>query len=172
MLRTSTWRSLALAGASLALLAWAPIPPAGPPWVSIEYPPSPYDETTRDAFLLVHAFHHGTPADFPVTGTAEGLVSGQRRSVSLEFGRTSRLGTYALRKQWPSDGVWTLVINVTQGAPSAAATAVVEIAASGDVAAVRVPTEQRGGWQIPKRVSMQEVEASLRARARAGVAGR
>ena len=24
----------------------------GPPWISIEYPPSPFDATTRDAFLL------------------------------------------------------------------------------------------------------------------------
>ena len=54
---------------------------AGPPWISIEYPVNPYDRTTKDAFLLVHAFHHGNATDFPVNGTAEGLVNGQRRSL-------------------------------------------------------------------------------------------
>ena len=56
----------------------------GPPWISIEYPPSPYDRTTRDAFLLVHAFHHGTPMNFPVAGKAVGVVNGERRSITLE----------------------------------------------------------------------------------------
>jgi hypothetical protein len=172
MLRRSLLRSLMVAGASLAALAWAPAPVLGPPWISIEYPPSPYDQTTRGAFLLVHAFHHATPADLPVSGTAEGVVGGQRRSVRLEFARTSRAGTYALSKQWPTEGVWTLVITVSQGSPNAGATALVEVAPSGDVASVKVPTEQRGAWQIPKRVSMQEVDAALRARAAAAIAGR
>jgi hypothetical protein len=51
-------------------------------------------------------------------------------------------------------------------------TALVEVGASGEVASVKVPTEQRGVWNVPKRVSMQEVDAALRARAAAGVAGR
>src|SRR5919202_1268821 len=104
----------------LALLAALPLvavgavraAPPGPPWISIGSPPSPYDATTRDAYLLVHAFHHGTPADYPVTGTAEGIVRGERRSLRLAFGTTSRAGTYALQKQWPAEGVWTLVITV------------------------------------------------------------
>jgi len=49
----------------------APTAIAGPPWISIEYPVNPYDATTRDAFLVVHAFHHGVPTAFPVSGTAE-----------------------------------------------------------------------------------------------------
>ncbi len=171
MLRRSLLQSLLVAGASLAVLAWTPSPLMGPPWISIEYPPSPYDQTTRGAYLLVHAFHHGTPADYPVAGTAEGIVGGQRRSVKLDFSRTSRAGTYALKKQWPSQGVWTLVINATQGADDVV-TALVEVGAGGEVASVKVPTEQRGAWNMPKRVSMQEVDAALRARAAAGVAGR
>jgi hypothetical protein len=173
MLRRRMLGSLIVAGVSLLTLASKPFPTRafGPAWVSIEYPPSPYDETTRGAYLLVHAYHHGTPADFPVAGTAEGLVSGQRRSVRLEFTRTSRLGTYALRRQWPSEGVWTLVINVSQGSNDLA-TALVDIASSGDVSAVRVPTERQGEWTIPKRVSISEVESALRARASGSASGR
>lgn len=135
----------------------------GPPWISIEHPVNPYDATTRDAFLVVHAFHHGTPTSFPVSGTAEGIVDGQRRTVSLEFTPTSRPGVFALKKQWGT-GVWTLVIAVTQ-AVNDQAQAVVDIAPNGSVASVRVPTKRQGSMVVPDRVSMAEVDAGLRKRA-------
>ncbi len=153
----------ALATLSLtALMAMAPAP-VGPPWISIEYPPSPFDATTRGAFLLVHAFHHGTPMNFPVAGKAEGIVDGKRRSVALDFTRTSRAGVYALRKQWPADGNWVLAIAVTQEGDSKAG-ALVELGASGDVVKVTVPTNQRDGWAIPRAISSDEIEAALRTR--------
>lgn len=135
----------------------------GPPWISIEYPPSPFDRTTRDAFLLVHAFHHGTPMNFPVAGRAEGIVDGNRRSIRLDFTTTSRQGVYALRKQWPSEGNWVLAIDVTQEGDSKAG-ALVEIGASGEVAKVTVPTNRRDGWAIPRAITAAEVDAALRTR--------
>ena len=99
--------ALALAlpvNASTALAAF------GPPWISIEYPVNPYDQATKDAYLVVHAFHHGTAMAVPVAGTAEGMVRGERKSVSLEFRATSRPGVYALKRQWPTEGTWTLVV--------------------------------------------------------------
>ena len=53
----------------------------GPPWISIETPPNPFDSGSRGSYLLVHAFHHGTPVNFPVAGTAEGIVDGTRRTI-------------------------------------------------------------------------------------------
>ena len=139
---------------------------SGPPWISIEYPANPYDSASRGAFLLVHAFHHGTPMGFPVFGTAEGLVGGARRTVSLEFRNTSRPGVYALHKQWPADGVWTLVLGVRQGEGEGnTVQAVVELAPDGRVASVEVPTRQQRNWLIPSRVVMNDVESGLRARA-------
>jgi hypothetical protein len=139
---------------------------AGPPWISIEYPANPYDSASRGAYLLVHAFHHGTPVNFPVSGTAEGIVAGARRTVSLEFKATSRPGVYALNKQWPSDGTWTLVLAVTQGEGEwNTVKAVVDLAANGEVASVRVPTRQQGVHRVPAPVAMSEIESSLRARA-------
>jgi len=161
---------LALAVATAAARHATPLASAaagarlGPPWISIEYPPSPYDRTTRDAYLLVHAFHHGTPAAFPVSGTAEGLVSGQRRSMRLAFTPTAQAGVYALRMQWPSDGAWALVISVAQGKGDLAATALVQIAQNGQVGSVTVPTTRRDGWNIPRGVTAAEVEAVLRGR--------
>jgi hypothetical protein len=135
--------------------------PIGPPWISIEYPPSPYDATTRDAFLLVHAFHHGTPMNFPVEGKAEGVVGGARRSVTLTFTPTSRQGVYALRKQWPADGNWVLAIAVTQERDSKAG-ALVELSPRGEVARVTVPTNNEGGHRIPRAVTSAEIESALR----------
>jgi hypothetical protein len=139
---------------------------SGPPWISIEYPANPYDGASRGAFLLVHAFHHGTPVNFPVSGTAEGLVNGARRTISLEFKNTSRPGVYALNKQWPTEGVWTLVLGVTQGEGEFnTAKAVVELSPTGQVASVFVPTKQERGYLVPAAVSMAHVEEALRARA-------
>jgi len=131
---------------------------SGPPWISIEYPVNPHDQSMRGAFLLVHTFHHSTPIVFPVEGTAEGIVNGERRTIKLEFTETSRTGVYGLRRQWPTEGVWTLVIK-------GGATAVVELGADGAVASVSVPSREERGWTIPTDVSVTEIDRALRARA-------
>lgn len=139
---------------------------AGPPWISIEYPANPHDAASRGAFLLVHAFHHGRNVAFPVSGTAEGLVNGARRTVSLEFKPTSRPGVYALHQQWPREGVWSLVLAVRQGDGAGnTAQALVELGPSGELASVTVPTRRQGSWLIPVGVPMADVESGLRARA-------
>jgi hypothetical protein len=148
---------------------------AGPPWVSIEYPVNPFDRTTRGAHLLVHAYYHGTPVAYPVSGTAEGIVNGERRTMTLRFETTSRTGVYALRKQWPSEGSWTLVISVTQGEHEATgvAQALVELSPTGSVASVQVPTQQHAEGAFPRRLTAQEIEMALRAQAqRVALAGR
>jgi hypothetical protein len=136
----------------------------GPPWISIELPANPYDQSTCGAFLLVHSFHHGTAMGFIVSGTAEGMVNGERRSLKLDFAETSRVGVYALKRTWPTEGTWTLVIKANQG-PDDAATAVVDLGADGDVAAIRVPTMLRGSWTVPAPISLGDIDAALRARA-------
>lgn len=133
---------------------------AGPPWISVEYPVNPHDPSMRGAFLLVHVFHHSTPIVYPVEGTAEGIVNGERRSIKLSFTGTARPGVYGLRRQWPTEGVWTLVIKGEGGA-----TAVIDLGANGDVASVKVPTRQEREWTIPTDVSIDDVDKALRARA-------
>lgn len=136
----------------------------GPPWISIEYPVNPYDASTRGAYLVVHAFHHGTPVGLPVSGTAEGIVDGARRSVPLTFAATSRAGVYTLARQWPNEGTWTLLVSVAQGANDKV-TAVVDLTAAGEVAMVRVPTRRQDGYTLPAAVAMSTIDASLRERA-------
>jgi len=158
----SRMRSFGVATVLSVLLAAPAL--AGPPWISIELPANPYDQATRGAFLLVHAFHHGQPVAYLLTGTAEGIVNGERRSIKLEFSETTRDGVYALKRMWPTDGVWTLVIKANQG-PDDAATAVIELGAEGEVASIRVPVMQRGQWTVPAPVSLGEIDAALKARA-------
>ncbi len=151
---------------ALALLALAAAAPAkmGPPWVSIEYPVNPYDATQRGAYLLVHEFHHATQMRGTVEGTAEGLVRGERRSITLAFDTTSRAGVLALRKQWPDDGTWSLVIKVSAGHDNLAS-AMVDIGVDGNVAAVRVPTERRDRYELPRAISSREIDSTLSAHA-------
>ena len=159
----TTLRCLTVAALASALGA-SPALAKGPPWISIELPANPYDQSTREAFLLVHSFHHRKAMGYIVTGTAEGIVKGERRTIKLEFAETGREGVYALRQTWPKEGTWTLVIKANQG-PDDAATAVVDLGPDGAVAAVRVPTMRRGRWTVPAPVSLSDVDAALRSRA-------
>lgn len=139
----------------------------GPPWISVEYPPSQYDRVSREALLLVHSYHHFTPVGLPVSGTAEGIVEGRRRSITLTFEPTSIAGVFALKKQWPDEGAWVLRLAVTQGTGEGnTAGALVTLDADGRVARVDVPTRQVAGYSIvaPRAVSDAEVEAALRTR--------
>lgn len=149
-----------------ALLTLGAVAPAAakPSWLSIEFPANPYDASVRGAFLLVHTFHYSSSTAIPIAGTAEGMVNGERRSVTLAFTETSRPGVYALAQTWPKEGTWTLVIRALQGGP--AATALVELGAGGDVLGVRVPTRiDARGNTLPAEVAMADVDHALRARA-------
>jgi len=150
-----------LAASSFALAAAAPT--FGPPWISIETPPNPFDATSRGAFLVVHTYHHGEVDASGVSGSAEGIVSGSRRTIPLVFDTTTRRGSYALRKQWPTEGTWMLVINT--GGRAQGVTALVDISSQGDVAGVRVPTRRSSdGWDLPQQVTARDIDAALETR--------
>ena len=154
----------------LATLALAAALLVGPPWISIEYPANPHDRSNNGALLYVHVFHHAQPIAYPIEGTAEGFVNGERRSIKLKFTETARPAVYGLSRQWPTEGVWTLVIKMSRaqnGEAGDGATAVVELGPDGAIASVRVPTRQQGEWTIPVDVSMAEIDRALRARASA-----
>jgi hypothetical protein len=110
MSRASLLKLAPLGAALFFSLAWSGSVAVGPPWISLEIPANPLDPTTRDAALVIHAFHHATPAGVPLAATAEGLVNGERRSLELELEETSRAGVYAVKQTWPSEGNWVLAI--------------------------------------------------------------
>ncbi len=161
-------RALVAFGLLLAIsVAAGPPPPApvGPPWISLELPANPLDPETRDAALVVHAYHHGSPAGYPISGRAEGLVNGERRSVSLEFTATARPGVYALTQQWPAEGDWVLAIAVGEDAD---ASLFVELGPDGGVSEGKfynVTTRAisaRSIRVIAGTIANREIESSLR----------
>ena len=128
-----------------------------PPWLSIESPVNPFDATARGAELLVHAtFREGQAQLADLTGSAEGLVNGVRRSVPLRFDATNRPSVFALRRQWPTEGSWVLRIALKS------TTAIVTIDRDGSVGAVRVPIEQMAnGDRVPRAVDAKEIDSML-----------
>jgi hypothetical protein len=145
------------AGAFMATPAYA-----GPPWISAEFPANPHEAATRGAFLLIHTYHHGTPMQFPLTGTAEGLVGGRRQTVRLEIVSTSKPGVYAVRFSPQERGAWVLAFNLGN---EGGAGMLVAVGKDGTPASVKVPstTAEGGRWVIPRTVTKQDIESALRA---------
>jgi hypothetical protein len=127
-----------------------------PPWLSIESPVNPYDASARGAVCLVHArLRDGTPTVADLSGTAEGLVGGARRSVALRFDTTSFTGVFAVRRQWPSEGTWVLRISLMS------TTAIVSLDHEGNVAGVRIPMTVASGTPVPRAVIARDIDSTL-----------
>ena len=136
---------------------------AGPPWISLETPANPYNETTRGAFALVRVYHHGDAAFYPVSGKAEGLINGVRQSVDLQLVSTSIPGVYALRYEPKKEGAWLLVISIGQknSGEMGQATMVVSVR-NGELSSAQVPTKRSNGYLVPDAVTPAQVDAMLR----------
>ena len=172
-----TWLKLAPLGLLLLLpMAFTDTSSVGPPWISIEIPANPMDAAARGAAMLVHAYHHGNPAGYSVSGTAEGLVNGERQTIPLEFISTSRAGIYALKQQWPAEGYWVLTLSVGAG-DDADASLVVELGEDGGVRQSDYYTRPvnilttRSVQIIAGAVDAEKIESALRAMAMASEVG-
>ena len=130
---------------------------ACPPQITVERPTAASDS----AFVLVHASPGCQRGNVTVTGTAEGLVGGARRSIALEVAATGTEGVYRVRRQWSRNGVWVLrlVVHVGEGS----ATALVGVGASGEIEAVR---EQDPARRIYPHITDADVDAMLHSLAR------
>jgi hypothetical protein len=147
--------------AALSLLASTPAF-AGPPWISLEIPANPYNETTRGAFALVRVYHHGDPAYYPVSGRAEGLINGVRQSVDLKLVSTSIPGVYAVRYEPNKEGAWLLVINIGQKDREMGQATMLVSVRNGEVSSAQVPTRRNSGYLVPDAVTPAQIDAMLR----------
>ena len=89
------------------LIAFSNVALAGGFQLTVETPSGSNDAELREAVLLVRTFGCYTPADANLSGSAEGLVGGVRRSIHLDLLPTTK-GVYAVKQQWPSEGRWVL----------------------------------------------------------------
>lgn len=134
---------------------------ACPPSLSIERPSQRASRVADSAFVLVHAARGCQIGPLSVSGSAEGLVGGERRSIPLQIASTETDGVYRVRRQWPSQGVWVLrlVVRVGEGT----ATALVGVNASGEIATV---LQQDPGRRAILNITDADVEAMLHSLAR------
>jgi hypothetical protein len=89
---------------------------------------------SQDFHLKAAAFVFRTqgctdPARSQISGTAEGLVNGARRSVALKVVASSKPGVYAVYQNWPAEGGW--VVNLKGTCANASAGAIVPIGPKG-----------------------------------------
>jgi hypothetical protein len=73
-------------------------------------------EASKDGrSVVVRTYDCGTPASLNLSGTAEGLVDGARRTVPLAIARGAEPGVFSIARQWPVEGQWALVLTVVGG---------------------------------------------------------
>ena len=92
------------------------------------------------------------PAKAEISGTAEGLVKGARRSVVLKVVAGTKPGLYAVFQNWPSDGDW--VVNLKGTCANASAGAIVPIGPKGFI--------RESSKFFPRPATDAEVETSLK----------
>ena len=77
--------------------------------LSVETPSGSSDAQMKDVVLVARTYGCHQPADAKLSAAAEGLVNGERKSVTLDL-RSIGSGVYAIKQQWPSEGTWVLTL--------------------------------------------------------------
>ena len=146
--------------AAVLVLTGAAIAVAGPPWISLEYPPNRLEPETRGALALVRIYHHEHLGQFPVEGTAEGIMNGDRISLPLRFTSVGNQGAWAVWAKIPEEGNWVLAIHGTDGTSGAEVSILAALAGGNkEIALVKVPRSREGNW--PRAATDRDVESML-----------
>ena len=145
-----------------AVLGVSTIAVAGGLWIAIQNPSTLKDKdpVAARAVVLVRADGCHNPAEALMSGSAEGLVNGVRKSIPLKLERVSQPATYAVAPQWPAEGVWVLNFKGTYLGRTTGA--LVEITPH--------KFEKVSAKLFPREATAEEVEASLKSLARQTVA--
>jgi hypothetical protein len=93
------------------------------------------------------------PAKSQISGTAEGIVEGARRSLALKVLATSKPGVYAVDQNWPAEGAW--VVNLKGSCANANAGALVPIGPGGFI--------RESSKFFSRPATGKEIETSLKA---------
>lgn len=64
----------------------------------------------KHAVLVVRVTSCSHPEKTNIAATAEGVVSGKRRTIPLTLLPLPGTSTYALTQQWPSEGKWVVTL--------------------------------------------------------------
>lgn len=148
-------------GLSLVLIMiWAAVALAGGFWITVEAPPSPSNGEFKEAVAVVRALGCHNPSDAAMSATAEGLVNGRRQSMPIRLTAMSK-GVYAIKPQWPSQGVWVLAITGEYNGHTSSV--LVELGSGGKVQVTNGKGKGRFAEGIPRKFSAGEIDAALNA---------
>ena len=142
----------ALSAVVLFLFAGAAVAGGGF-WITTYSPRAPIAAGIPDAVVVVGSDGCGGGAGATLSGTAEGLVNGKRQSVALLLTPTPKPGIFAVRRQWPSEGAWVLVMKAERGQISTGA--LIAVRPDGEAKMLRAKSA------MPPPVSAAEVETAL-----------
>ena len=78
--------------------------------VEIGKPSANPEAQAKHAVLVVRGYACSTPEKIAITAMAEGLVNGKRETIPLKLIPLSAQSTYALTRQWPSEGKWVITL--------------------------------------------------------------
>jgi hypothetical protein len=125
---------------------------AGGFWLLSGNPEASGEARAMKAVLTVKAAGCHDPAKATATGTAIGILGGEKREIALKLVPLSEAGMWSLTQQWPAEGNWVLVL-----------TAKVD----GMVTSTLVPAGPAGVNRTAAKMAMrqanpQEVEALLK----------
>jgi hypothetical protein len=112
----------------------------------------------KDIGMAVRAENCVDPAKAQITGTAEGVVNGARRSVPLRLAPTAAAGAFAVSHDWPQEGVW--VVSLTGHCGGSTASAVVPMGPNGFL--------RESSRFFPRAATAAEVDAVLKTLAGGG----
>ena len=125
---------------------------------SIGSPVAAQDFAQKSAAFVFRTEGCADPAKAQISGTAEGLVKGERRSVALKIAPMSKPGVYAVYQNWPSEGEW--VVNLKGTCAGSNAGAIVPVGPKGFL--------RESSKFYPRPATDAEIETSLKALAQGG----
>src|SRR5580700_1202038 len=96
---------------------------------TITSPVASQDFRSKTAAFVFRTEGCADPAKSQISGTAEGMVKGARRSVPLKVSAMSRPGVYAVFQSWPAEGEW--LVNLKGTCADATAGAVIPLGPKG-----------------------------------------
>ena len=150
------WSSIVPA---LCILATATTLTAGGFYLSLEKPASADTPQIKDAVLLVKSYGCHQPEDALISATAEGVVKGHRQTIKLQLHPASK-GVYAIKQQWPTEGVWLVAVRGSYlGAHRAA---LLELAPDGTVKIEKATTGKDPNMKtLARGLTTTDIDTSL-----------
>jgi hypothetical protein len=118
---------------------------------TIGNPVASQDFHAKGAMFVFRTEGCAEPAKLQISGTAEGLVKGARRSVTLRVIALTKPGVHAVYQNWPAEGAW--VVNLKGTCADASAGAIVPIGPKGFI--------RESAKFFPRQATNTEIETSL-----------